>query len=51
MACGSGTALLLEDSLAALSERVELVRVGRRLQRVEVERQRVKLFVAVSLLR
>lgn len=46
-----GAALLLEDFLATMGERVELIRVGRRLQRIEVERQRVKLLVAVSLLR
>ena len=44
----SRTALTLEDLLAACSDGVEPVGVGRRLERVDVEGQGVELLVAVA---
>src|SRR5215510_4416991 len=43
----NGAAFPLEDLLPAARERVELVRVGRGLQTIEVKRKRVELLVAI----
>src|SRR5215467_15464866 len=47
----AGTTLALEDFLPSLGQGIKLVRVRRRLERIDVERQRIKLLVAVARLR
>ena len=41
-------ALIRKDLLAAGGERVELIGIGRRLQRIDIRRQGIELFVAVA---